>query len=287
MGRREVAALGLTSLLRGGSYVLIVWSLVAFGPLALALGQSLVAALAIVALLVLRRGRLRALAAAARRARRALPWLAFLQNVAPVALVAVAVQHVDTGLVAILLATTPLLSAALARLTGLAERLTRWQLAGLIAGLAGVAATTGGGRVETTAEWLSALAVVGAAASYAAAGLLVKRTGIAPVEGACWAFVLSVPMLVPLALLEWSVEPPGARALASLLVLGAASTGIATVLYFWLIARAGPARALLVTYTTPPVALAFGAAVLGERLPVLAALGLPLILGGVAVASRR
>ena len=279
MNARQLSVLAGTSLLRGGSYVLIVYALAAFGPLALALGQSLVAALV---LLALRPGM-----EAWREHRRALPWLAFLQNVAPIALVAAAVEHIDTSLVAILLATTPLLSAAIARATGAAERLSRRQLAGLLVGLAGVAATTGGGRIHGAGEWLAAAAVVGAAASYAAAGLLVRRTGVPPTQGACWAFVLSVPMLVPLALVEWSVQAPDARALASLVVLGAASTGLATVMYFWLIEQAGPARALLVTYLTPAVALAVGAAILDERLTLLSALGLPLILIGITVASRR
>lgn len=102
--------------------------------------------------------------------------------------------------------------------------------------------------MSSAAEWLSALAVLGAAASYAAAGLLVRRSRIPPTEGACWAFVLSVPMLLPFALVEWSVQTPDGRALIALLALGAASTGLATVMYFWLIAQAGPARALWVTY---------------------------------------
>jgi drug/metabolite transporter (DMT)-like permease len=275
---RQIAVLSGTSLLRGGSYVLIVYALATFGPLALALGQSIVAA---VVLLALRPG-----AAAWRDNRRALPWIAFLQNVAPIALVAAAVAHLDTGVAAILLATTPLLSAALARTTGAADQLTRRQLSGLVVGLAGVAATTGAGTIDSAAEWLAALAVLLAAASYAAAGLLVRRSSIPPTEGACWAFVLSVPMLLPLALLEWSVHAPSARAVIALVVLGAASTGLATVMYFWLIEQAGPARALLVTYLSPLVALGFGAAVLDERLPFLAALGLPLILAGVAIASR-
>jgi drug/metabolite transporter (DMT)-like permease len=279
MNGRQLAVLGGTSLLRGGSYVLIVYALAAFGPLALALGQSLVAA---AVLLALRPG-----TEVWRSNRRALPALAFLQNVAPIALVAAAVERLDTGLVAILLATTPLLSAAIARATGAAERLTRRQATGLVIGLAGVAATTGGGKLDTAEQWLAALAVLAAAASYAAAGLLVRRTKVPPTEGACWAFLLSVPMLVPLAVAEHSVHTPGARALVALLVLGAASTGVATVMYFWLIREAGPARALLVTYLSPAVALAFGAAVLDERLPLLSALGLPLVLAGVAVASRN
>ena len=279
MNARQLAVLAGTSLLRGGSYVLIVYALAAFGPLALALGQSLVAALVLLAL----RPGLRAW----REHRRALPLVAFLQNVAPIALVAVAVGHLDTGIVAILLATTPLMSASIARVSGVADRLSGRRLAGLVVGLVGVAATTGAGRIDGAAEWLAALAVLAAAASYAGAGLLVRRTGLPPTEGACWAFVLSVPMLVPLALVEWSVQEPGARALAALVVLGAACTGLATVMYFWLIAHAGPARALLVTYLTPAVALVFGAVLLDERMPLLSMLGLPLILGGVAIASRN
>lgn len=145
MNARQLGVLGGTSLLRGGSYVLIVYALAAFGPLALALGQSIVAALV---LLALRPG-----AAAWRTNRRVLPWIAFLQNVAPIALVAAAVAHLDTGVVAILLATTPLLSAAIARATGAADRLTRRQLAGLVVGLAGVAATTGAGAIDSVAQW--------------------------------------------------------------------------------------------------------------------------------------
>ena len=279
MNARQLAVLAGTSLLRGGSYVLIVYALAAFGPLALALGQSIVAALV---LLALRPG-----AGAWREHRRALPAVAFLQNVAPIALVAAAVGHLDTGIVAILLATTPLLSASIARVTGSAERLTRRQTLGLVVGLAGVAATTGAGRIDGTAEWLSTLAVLAAAGSYAAAGLLVRRTGLPPAQGACWAFVLSVPMLVPLALVEWSVQAPAPRAIIALVVLGAASTGLATVMYFWLIAHAGAARALLVTYLSPAVALVFGAALLDERMALLSVLGLPLILAGVAIASRN
>lgn len=278
MSARQLAVLGGTSLLRGGSYVLIVYALATFGPLALALGQSIVAALV---LLALRPG-----AAAWQSSRRTLPWIAFLQNVAPIALVAVAVAHLDTGVVAILLATTPLLSAAIVRATGTADRLTRRQLAGLVVGLLGVAATTGAGAIDSATQWLAALAVLTAAACYAAAGLLVRRSGVPPTEGACWAFVLSIPLLVPLALVEWSVQAPSARAVGALVVLGAASTGLATVMYFWLIEQAGPAHALLVTYLSPVVALGFGAALLDERLPLLAALGLPLILAGVAIASR-
>jgi drug/metabolite transporter (DMT)-like permease len=49
----------------------------------------------------------------------------------------------------------------------------------------------------------------------------------------------------------------------------------------------GPARASLVSYLAPGVALLYGALLLGEAVTPAAIAGLVLILAGVAVASRR
>ena len=49
--------------------------------------------------------------------------------------------------------------------------------------------------------------------------------------------------------------------------------------------RYGAARASLVTYLLPPVALVYGVLILGEEVTLNAALGLVLILAGVALGS--
>ena len=63
-------------------------------------------------------------------------------------------------------------------------------------------------------------------------------------------------------------------------------TALAFVIYYELINGIGPARAALVSYLAPGVALFYGAIFLDEAITVAAIAGLVLILGGVAIASR-
>ena len=72
-----------------------------------------------------------------------------------------------------------------------------------------------------------------------------------------------------------------------MVVLGLVGTGIAYVLFFALIASAGASRSVLVTYMIPPVALVYGAVLLGEPIRWEAIAGLVLILAGVAFAAGK
>jgi len=80
---------------------------------------------------------------------------------------------------------------------------------------------------------------------------------------------------------------PTAGAIAAVVALGAVGTAIAFVIYYELINGIGPARAALVSYLAPGVALFYGAVFRHEPITVAAVAGLALILGGVALASRR
>jgi drug/metabolite transporter (DMT)-like permease len=59
------------------------------------------------------------------------------------------------------------------------------------------------------------------------------------------------------------------------------------VIFYKLIAEVGAGRASLVSYLAPGVALFYGAIFRDEAITVAAVAGLVLILGGVAIASRR
>ena len=80
-------------------------------------------------------------------------------------------------------------------------------------------------------------------------------------------------------------EAPPAKAVAAIVALGALSTGVAYLLYFTLIARAGASRAILVTYLVPAFALVYGTVFLDEAVTVSALVGLVLILGGTALGT--
>jgi drug/metabolite transporter (DMT)-like permease len=60
---------------------------------------------------------------------------------------------------------------------------------------------------------------------------------------------------------------------------------VAYLLYFGLIAGAGAAKAVLVTYLVPSLALMYGAVFLGEAVTAAALLGLALVLAGVALGT--
>ena len=57
-------------------------------------------------------------------------------------------------------------------------------------------------------------------------------------------------------------------------------------IFFRLIAEVGPARASVITYVNPAVAVALGCRVLGERFTPAMAVAFALILGGSVLATR-
>jgi drug/metabolite transporter (DMT)-like permease len=87
------------------------------------------------------------------------------------------------------------------------------------------------------------------------------------------------------AALTWPAASPSVHAWAMMLALSVLSTGLAYVLFFRLIARAGPAFALTVTYLVPLFAVVWGALFLGETLTLPMALGCAVILLGTALAT--
>jgi drug/metabolite transporter (DMT)-like permease len=68
-------------------------------------------------------------------------------------------------------------------------------------------------------------------------------------------------------------------------VLGIVCTALGLVLFFRLIAEAGPSRASIITYVNPLVAVVLGVLVLDERLGASSLLGLVLILAGSWLAT--
>ncbi|MFM8756606.1 MAG: DMT family transporter, partial [Limnohabitans sp.] len=78
---------------------------------------------------------------------------------------------------------------------------------------------------------------------------------------------------------------PGLHTWVALGVLGVVCTGVAYVLYFRLIERAGPSRALAVTYLIPVFALVYGQLLLGETVTLWMLLCGAIVLSGTALAS--
>jgi drug/metabolite transporter (DMT)-like permease len=188
-----------------------------------------------------------------------------------------------TGL---LIASVPIITVILARLTGGTDRLTAVRWAGLLIGLAGVAVLAGrgalGGDVWSVAQ------VLLVALCYSTGPLIANRKLSELPVLAVNAFSLSFAAIVyaPAAALTWPSSVPSVQVLASLVALAVICTALAFVLFFQLIAEVGPSRAVVFTYVNPAVAVALGVAVLGEPLTVEMVAAFVLILAGSVLATR-
>lgn len=205
-----------------------------------------------------------------------LPWL-FLSA---------AERRLSSSMSGLLIASVPIIGVALARLTNGPERLTPLRWAGLLGGLAGVALLAGPGALG--GDLWSIVLVLLTAVGYATGPLIASRK-LAGLPGlgmtaVCLGFATVV--YAPAAALTWPSAVPSAQVLASLAGLALVCTALAFVLFFQLIAEAGPARATVITYVNPAVAVALGVGVLGEPLTaeIIAAFGL--ILAGSVLATR-
>jgi drug/metabolite transporter (DMT)-like permease len=78
-----------------------------------------------------------------------------------------------------------------------------------------------------------------------------------------------------------------AHALLAIAALGVVCTAVAMALFFALIREVGPQRALVITFVNPAVAVVLGVLLLDEPFTLGLAVGLPLILAGCVLATRR
>ncbi len=289
MRPRHAAQLVLLAGLWGASYLLIKYALEDFSPGAVVFLRTGVASLALYALIRFRGGLGREAIGDARRRPGSALALGLLGIAAPFLLIAFGELEVDSGLTAVLVAPAALFVALLAPLIDPSERMTSRQVVGLFVGIAGIGLLVGVETVQTTAELIGALGILGAALSYALASFVVKRSyGGVPAETSSLISVAAAALLtLPFALADLPDHAPGARAVAAIIVLGVGGTAIAFVLYYRLIAELGAGQATLVSYLVPPLSLAYGAVLLDESVTVAALVGLVLILAGVALAARR
>jgi drug/metabolite transporter (DMT)-like permease len=285
MTARQAGLLAALAAIWGGSYLLIKYALEGFSAPMIVWGRTALAALV---LLIALRGSARGALADMRRRPQWAVVLGTVSVVAPFLLITFGEHEVPSGLTAVLISPAALFVALFAPFIDPSERIDRRQAVGMFAGLAGVALVVGVESISTLGQFLGALAMVGAAAFYALGGFVVKRR-YGRLTSMQTSFVsLSVASIVtlPIAAATAPSEAPGLGAVAAVVALGVVGTAIAFVIFYKLIAEVGAGRASLVSYLAPGVALFYGAIFLDEAITVAAVVGLTLILGGVALASR-
>ena len=206
----------------------------------------------------------------------ALPWL----------LLANAERSLSSSFTGLLVAAVPMVAALASRALGDADRLDRLRVLGLVVGLAGVATLLG---LDLGGERRAALEVAVVVLGYATGPLIISRyLSAVPALGVIAASLgLTALAYAPFAASRWPSELPSGRVVASVTVLALACTVAAFLVFFALIAEAGPNRALVITFVNPAVAVLLGVVLLGEHLTAGLLVGFPLILLGCVLATRR
>ena len=279
MHRREVVLLLTLASIWGASFLFIKLGVDEVEPAVVVLGR-LVVGVAVLVPVVLLRGAIPDLRAM---------WipcvvLGVLNNAVPYWLIAFAETRIDSGLAAVIQAAAPILTVVLATRIDPSQRVRGLRLVGVAVGFVGVALLVG---VQEGSQLVGALAVLGTATCYAVSVLYAGRTvrSFPPLEVAIGQLGVGMLLALPFGLAQLPSEAPPAKAVAAIVALGALSTGVAYLLYFTLIARAGASRAILVTYLVPAFALVYGTVFLDEPVTVSALAGLVLILGGTALGT--
>jgi drug/metabolite transporter (DMT)-like permease len=282
VSRRAWALFVAMSLIWGVPYLLIKIAVAELSPLEVVFARVLIAAVLLLPV-ALSRGALAGL-------RPRLGWLvglALLEVAVPFPLIAAAEQRIASSLTGILISVEPLFIALLALRFDAGERVSGLRLVGLLIGLAGVVTLLGLDLGGSASELMGAGMVLLATLCYAGGAMLVQRRlrDVDPLGVSASTLVISVVLLAPWAWWSLPAAPPAPEVLAALVVLGAVCTAIAFILFFALIAAAGPGRAAVITYVNPAVAVALGIVVLGEPITAATVAGFLLIIAGCWLAT--
>jgi drug/metabolite transporter (DMT)-like permease len=212
--------------------------------------------------------------------------LAIVGNSVPFYLISWAQQVIDSALAGILMAIMPLATLSLAHFFVAGERMTANRALGFSLGFGGIAVLMGPAALAGLGGSLLAVAaqaaVLAGALCYAANSVMARRLIETDI------LVASTAVLIVATVLDrpWTLTPSAGSA-AAIVWLGVGPTALATLLYFALIASAGPTFMSLVNYLSPMVALLAGVTLLGEQPGTSAVAGLGLILLGIALSRRR
>ena len=217
--------------------------------------------------------------------------MAVTNAVVPWILIAWGELHISSGLASILNATTTLWTAVLIYWVVPSERPSLLNYAGVLLGFGGVVVLV---LPELTAHGISgsfigAMAVVGAALSYAVNALYQRRKmrNVSVFEVSIGQLAATVIFAIPIAaptLPQLHIRPLSA---AAVLTLGALATGVAYLLYYYVMNSLGAVRAAGVTLLVPISAVLYGAILLKESVSATTLAGMAIILAGIVLTNVR
>ena len=281
MPARALALLVTLAALWGGSFVFMRIAVSAMGPVPLTFVRVTLAALVLLSLAAARRD-----VPDLRTRWRGFAVIGLVNSALPFVLICFAEQTITASTAGILNATSPFFGAIAAALW-LGEPLTARKSGGMALGLAGVALLVGlQPEPLTFTTGVAVAACLAAAVCYGLAGVYARKRmqGVPSFAIACGSQLSAAIVLAPVLPFVSMPGPVTSWVVFNVVALAVASTAIAYLIYFRLIADIGPSRALTVTFLIPLFGVLWGYLFLGEAITANMLAGGALIVAGTALA---
>jgi drug/metabolite transporter (DMT)-like permease len=284
MSPLAMAVLAIISAIWGASFLSIRVAAPGFGAFGLA---EIRCALATVLMLVFLVARKQALWP--RKSGAEVVLLGLATSAAPFVLIAYAAFTLPASTLVILQSTMPLFALLFASAARL-DRITPRKVVGLLCGLAGVVLVAGWSALALDRSVVIAVfASLGAAACYAVSAVYTKiRFADVPATATTFGqFAVATVALLPFSMLDLPGRTPTDLQLANALYVGVVGTGIAFLMYFWLIANAGVVAGISAAFLNPMFGVIFAAWLLSEDITATQLAGFATILIGLTLVNVR
>ena len=280
MTRRGWLLFAAMSAIWGIPYLLIKIAVTDVDPLVVAFGRTLIGALLLLPIALYRR----ALGPVFRRWKVLLLYTV-VEISGPWLLLGHAETRLNSSTAGLLLAVVPMIAAVILTAMG-HDRFDARRVAGLLIGFTGVAFLVG---LDIHFDDLIAVGTMMlVAVGYAVGPIIINRrlSDLPPIGVVTASLIVAAVLYAPFTALIGPVHLT-AEAAWSIAGLGVVCTAVAFLGFFALIAEAGPARATVITYINPAVAITLGVLLLGEPFTAGMAIGFPLVILGSVLATAR
>ena len=283
MSRKSLIYFAIVGVLWGIPYLLMKVAVEEFSPAAIVAGRTLIGAAILIPVAVYRKRFNGAVLGY-----KYVALYALMEMIGPWILISTAEKKIDSGLAGLLISTVPIFSTIIISIRG---DHTVWQfkrIFGIIVGFVGLILVVGIESLTGNSDPASIAMMILASMGYSYAVIMIT-SNLPLVDGIAingLAMAITCVFWTPLAIAQWpssiSFEPA-----MSLIALGVLSTAFAFILFFKVLAELGPARSSLVTYVNTAVAVVLGVVILKEPVTIGIIVGLPLVLAGSYMASRK
>jgi drug/metabolite transporter (DMT)-like permease len=281
--RKSMIYFGLVGFLWGIPYLLMKVAVEDFPPSAVVAGRTLIGASILIPIAIYRKKFKGAVLGF-----KFVAFYALLEMIGPWILITTAEQKISSGLAGLLVSTVPIFATIITSMRGDHSVWQFKRIVGIVVGFLGLILVVGIESLTGSADLLSIVMVLIASVSYAYAVIMIL-SNLPLVDGIAingLAMAMTTIFWGPVAIAQWPASISMNSAI-SLVALGIFSTAFAFILFFKLLDEIGPARGSLVTYLNTAVAVVLGVIILKEPLTAGIIIGLPLVLIGSYLASRK